>query len=174
MAALKRKIYFRCLYKLLTPFLVLILSSLVTLQCGGSLVFAGSGLVSTVGGATFVQGADHFWVTSARPTFSGITTAAASITGTVGSQTVSATADSLGNWSWTPATELTGDNQVSITSGSTTVAFTLTIGSLPESIASGGGTLAPAGSVSPTIFIIGGGIILFGLGGFGLIKSRKY
>lgn len=161
------------LFSVLTPFFILALISLTVLRFGGSLVFAGAGLVSSVGGATFVQGADQFWVTSSTPTFSGVTSASASVTGTVGSQSVAATADGSGNWSWTPTSELVGDNQVSITSGSTTVAFTLTIGSLPEEFASGGGSLAPAGSVSTTILIVGGGVILLGLGGFGLVKSRR-
>src|SRR3990167_5924554 len=93
--------------------------------------FAGSGLVSQIGGATFVQGAKQFWVTSAKPTFSGITTAGSAVSGTVGTETVAATADASGNWSWTPAADLAGDNAVTITSGATTASFTLTIGALP-------------------------------------------
>ncbi|MBI2326863.1 hypothetical protein HYU92_00945 [Candidatus Curtissbacteria bacterium] len=135
-------------------------------------VFAGSGLVSTIGGVTFVQGANQFWVTSARPTFSGITTAGAAVSGTVGSQSVAATADSSGNWSWTPASDLSGDNTVTITSGSTTTAFTLTIGQLPESIAtSGAAGLAPAGSISPTLAFLAGGFVLILIGSFALAKS---
>ncbi len=131
-------------------------------------------MVSSVGGATFIQGASQFWVTSATPTFSGVTTASAPITGTVGSQAVSATADASGNWSWTPATALSGDNAVTITSGATTVSFTLTIGALPESIASAGGsTLAPAGSIDPTLFILSFGTIFVLAGLVGLSKARK-
>jgi len=135
------------------------------------LVLAGSGLVSSIGGATFIQGATHFWVTSAHPTFSGITTAGEVVNGTVGSETVSATADASGNWSWTPAADLTGDNTVSITSGSQTAAFTLTIGQLPASIAtSSAGALAPAGSIFPTVAILGFGIFLTT---FGFYKLRR-
>jgi hypothetical protein len=132
-------------------------------------VFAGSGLVSSIGGVTFIQGATHFWVTMALPTFSGVTTAGAQVSGTVGSQTVSATADSSGNWSWTPAADLAGDNTVLITSGSQSASFTLTIGSLPESIAtSSAGALAPAGSIFPTVAILGFGIFLTTFGLWGL------
>lgn len=137
-------------------------------------VHASSGLVSTVGGATFVQGAKQFWVSSAKPTVSGVTTAGSTVSGTVGAQTVSATADASGNWSWTPATDLTGDNQVSITSGSSTAAFTLTIGDLPASVASASASsLEPAGTVTNTIAIIGIGTILIAAGSFGLAKSFR-
>jgi len=142
--------------------------TLITLHLSLITVLAGSGLISSIGGATFIQGATQFWVTSSRPTFSGITTAGAAVTGTVGNQSVSATADASGNWSWTPAADLTGDNTVSITSGSQSASFTLTIGQLPESIAtSGAGGLAPAGSILPTVAILVFGISLttFGLVG---------
>lgn len=148
---------------------VFLLVSLLATTCNQSLVFSSSGLVSQIGSATFVQGAGHFWVTGSRPAFSGITGASASVSGTVGSQTVAATADSSGNWSWTPADDLSGDNQVTITSGSSTVSFTLTIGSLPADIASSSAsTLAPAGTVAPTAVVALLGIVLtaFGLWGF--------
>lgn len=153
---------------------IFFLIALYSTHCSLSSVYAGSGLVTQVGGATFIQGAKQFWVTSTKPTFSGVTTAAAAVSGTVGAQTISSTADSSGNWSWTPTTELSGDNSVSITSGSTTASFTLTIGSLPANIASASaGTLAPAGAVNPTILFLVGGTSLIVLGSFGLQKSFK-
>lgn len=135
-------------------------------------VFAGSGLVSSIGEATFVQGAGHFWVTSARPTFSGITTAGNQVSGTVGSQSVTATADASGNWSWAPTSDLSGDNPVTITSGATTATFTLTIGALPENIASASAnTLAPAGNTTPTIVFLLFGFILILIGSRGIVRS---
>ena len=135
-------------------------------------VLAGSGLVSSIGGATFIQGASQFWVTSPKPTFAGVTDASAQVSGTVGSQSVSATADASGNWSWIPAADLSGDNPVTITSGSTTVSFTLTIGSVPESIATAsGGTLAPAGTFTPTLAILAFGVLLTTFGLWGLSRS---
>lgn len=148
----------------------------VSVTLGGILsnVLASSGLVSTIGGATFVQGAGQFWVTSTKPTFSGVATANTAVTGTVGSQSVTATADTSGNWSWTPATDLSGDNPVTITSGSSTASFTLTIGDVPESVASASAsTLEPAGTVTNTIAIIGIGTILISMGAFGLAKSFR-
>lgn len=139
--------------------------------CGS---FASSGLVSTVGGAAFVQGAKQFWVTSVKPTFSGVTTAGAAVTGTVGAQSISATADASGNWSWTPTTDLSGDSAVSITSGSTSASFTLTIGNLPQNIASASASsLAPAGSTFNTLLVTGIGSILISAGGFGLARSSR-
>lgn len=150
-------------------FLAVLVSSYTA--CGA---FAASGLVSTVGGAAFVQGAKQFWVTSAKPTFSGITTAGAAVSGTVGSQSVAATADASGNWSWTPATDLSGDSTVSITSGSTSANFTLTIGDLPENIASASASsLAPAGTITPTLLILGLGVALVGVGALGLRLTSK-
>ena len=81
------------------------------------LALAGSGLVSSIGGATFIQGTSQFWVTSSKPTITGVTTASAQVSGTVSTQTLAATADASGNWSWTPAADLSGDNPVTITSG---------------------------------------------------------
>ncbi len=153
----------------LTHSAIFLLLSLFTYHCALGVTLASSGLVSQVGGATFIQGAKQFWVTSARPTFSGVTSASAPVTGTVGSQTVSSTANASGNWSWTPTADLTGDNTVSITSGSQTVSFKLTIGSLPASIASASASsLAPAGSTFPTYLVVlfGGILTTFGLWGF--------
>lgn len=124
----------------------------ITIQLSLVNVFAGSGLISSIGGATFIQGAGQFWVTSDTPTFSGVTSAGAAVTGTVGSQTVSATADASGNWSWTPTVALAGDNPVAISSGSQTESFTLTIGAVPENIASASAdALPPAGNLNPTL-----------------------
>ena len=96
------------------------------------------------------------------------------VSGTVASQTVSATADSSGNWSWTPASDLSGDNQVSLTSGSLSASFTLTIGDLPADIASASAsTLAPAGTITPTILMLGFGLALTGVGLLGLRISKE-
>lgn len=158
--------------KRLTHTAIFVLFSLFTYTCALSTVIAGSGLVSQVGGATFIQGAKQFWTTSQKPTFTGVTTASANVSGTVGTQNVSATANSSGNWSWTPAAALSGDNPVTITSGSTTVSFTLTIGSVPANIASASGsTLAPAGTIGPTLAALGLGVILTTFGLLGLKRS---
>ena len=156
----------------ITIFLSSLITFLITCYMFIAALHAGSGLVSSIGGVTFIQGATQFWVTMARPTFSGITTAGAAVSGTVGSQSISAAADGSGNWSWTPSSDLSGDNAVTVTSGSTTVTFTLTIGQLPANIAtSSAGALAPAGTMGPTAaFIIGGSVLLF-IGGRGFARS---
>lgn len=158
--------------KHITHSAIFLLVSLFTYHCALGVTLASSGLISQVGGATFIQGAKQFWVTSARPTFSGVTTADTAVSGTVGTQTVSATANASGNWSWTPIADLAGDNTVTITSGSQTVSFKLTIGSLPASIASASAsTLAPAGTMTPTLIVLGFGIILTAFSLWGLRKS---
>lgn len=158
--------------RLISILLSSLIAFLITCYMFTVIAHAGSGLVFSIGGVTFTQGTQQFWHTSARPAFSGITTAGAAVSGTVGSQSVSATADGSGNWSWTPAADLSGDNAVSITSGSTTAAFTLTIGALPESVASASaGTLAPAGSTGLTFAFIAGGILLLVLGSRGFART---
>jgi len=152
--------------------ILIFLFTLFTFLFSLRFALAGSGVVSSIGGATFIQGAKQFWVTSSKPTIAGVTTASAQVSGTVGTQTLAATADASGNWSWTPAADLSGDNSVTITSGSTTVSFTLTIGSVPESIATAsGGTLAPAGTFTPTLAILAFGVLLTTFGLWGLSRS---
>ncbi len=149
-----------------------IIFSILAYNCSVTSTLAGSGLLTQVGGATFVQGASQFYVTSARPTFLGITTANTQVTGSVGSQSLSATADASGNWSWTPTADLVGDNTVSISSDSQNVSFTLTIGALPEAIASqSAGTLAPAGILMPTMAVLGFGLVLTTFGLWGLKRG---
>lgn len=160
--------------KRLTTIAIIFFVLLFTIYYSLSTIYAGSGLVSQVGGATFIQGAKQFWVTSARPTFSGITKAGSAVSGTVGTKTVKATADASGNWSWTPTADLTGDNSVTITSGATTASFTLTIGALPAGIATASAsTLAPAGTISPTFMILTFGVLSTGLGLWGIKRASR-
>src|SRR3989344_3902350 len=133
---------------------------------------AGSGVVSSIGGATFIQGAKQFWVSSPRPAFSGVTDAGGNVDITIGTEKNGAVADSSGNWSFTPTVDLSGDNQVTVATATSSVTFTLTIGALPENIASASGsTLAPAGSLTPTLAILGFGVLLTTFGLWGLSRS---
>lgn len=163
--------------KRLTLQAFVILTLLITSYLLPTTILAGSGLVSSIGGATFIQGAKQFWVTSSKPTFSGVTEAGGNVDITVGTEKNVVVADSSGNWSFTPAADLSGDNQVTVATATTSVTFTLTIGALPENIASASGsTLAPAGSFAPTVAILGFGVLLttFGLWGFrrSFVKSH--
>ncbi|KKS03807.1 hypothetical protein A2W45_02440 [Candidatus Curtissbacteria bacterium RIFCSPHIGHO2_12_41_11] len=145
-----------------------LISNLLTLNP----VLAGSGLVSSIGGATFIQGAKQFWVSSPRPAFSGVTDPGGNIDITIGAEKNGVVADSSGNWSFTPAADLSGDNQVTVATATSSVTFTLTIGALPENIASASGsTLAPAGSLTPTLAILGFGVLLTTFGLWGLSRS---
>ncbi|MEX2028309.1 MAG: hypothetical protein WD988_02305 [Candidatus Curtissbacteria bacterium] len=160
--------------KRLAVFISLIVLSLFVVTCVPGSVIAGSGLVSSVGGATFIQGASQFWVTSQTPAFSGVASAGANISGTVGAQGVAATADSSGNWSWVPQEVLAGDNAVSITDGTATVNFTLTIGDVPANIASASAaSLPPAGYANPTLILLIGGFTLSIIGGIGFKKASS-
>ncbi len=155
-------------FKFLTALLLFIATTIST--C--SQIEAGSGLLSSVGGVTFIQGATQFYVTVSQPTFSGITTAGSPVDITINGIKNGVTADASGNWSYTSASVLSGDNEILVADSSTSAGFTLTIGSLPESIASAAGsTLAPAGSLNPTIIFAGFGTLLLLTGLIGLKKS---
>lgn len=152
--------------------LIFVSFAAVATACSMPSAIAGSGLLSSVGGVTFIQGANHFWVSQARPTFSGITSTGNNVDVTIGGNKNGVAADSSGNWSFTPVNDLSADNQVTIATSETSITFTLTVGALPENIASSAGsTLSPAGSVNPTLFILGGGISLFLIGVFGLRRT---
>ncbi|MBI4037425.1 hypothetical protein HY382_00065 [Candidatus Curtissbacteria bacterium] len=163
----------------LTPFVkrlkyFFVVASLTTAfaLCSVSTVIAGSGLLSSISGVTFIQGATQFWISDTTPTFSGLTTAGVPVDITIGGVKNGVVADSSGDWSYTHATELTGDNEITIATSESSITFTLTIGALPENIASSAGSaLAPAGSVNPTLFILGGGLSLLIIGALGWKRS---
>ena len=164
--------------RLMLNAILILFFTLFTFLSSLRFALAGSGLVSSIGGATFIFGAKQFLVTSSKPTIAGVTTASTQVSGTIGAQTLAATADASGNWSWTPAADLSGDNQVTVATATTSVSFTLTIGALPENIATAAGsTLAPAGSIMPTLAILTFGVLLTTFGLWGLkrnyIKSQS-
>ena len=144
----------------------------VVSMCTTTNTIASSGLVSTIGGATFIQGATHFWVSGTKPTFSGLTTAGSNVDITIGDIKNGVVADASGNWSYTPTVDLSGDNTITVATADTSTTFTLTIGELPADIASASGsTLSPAGTINPTLFILAGGISLLTIGALGLRRS---
>lgn len=153
-------------------YIIVAISIATAVSVCSSSVIAGAGLVSSVGGVTFPQGVKQFWVSSTKPTISGITSAGSNVDITIGETKNGVVADASGNWSYTPAVDLSGDNQITIATASSSTTFTLTIGALPENIASAsGGTLAPAGTINPTLFILAGGFALLVIGGFGLVRK---
>ncbi len=154
--------------------IVFVSFSAVVSLCAASSVIAAAGLVPSIGGVTFIQGAKQFWVSGARPTFSGGTSPSSHVDITIGGVKNGVVADASGNWSYAPAIDLTGNNQVTVATASSAVTFTLTIGALPANIASAsGGTLSRAGNINPTLFILGGGISLLVIEAFGLKRSPR-
>jgi len=153
-------------------YIIVAISIATAVSVCSSSVIAGAGLVSSVGGVTFPQGTKQFWVSTTKPTLSGIASASSNVDVTIGKVKNTVKSDASGNWSYTPATDLSGDNQVIVATASTSTTFTLTIGVLPANIASAsGGTLAPAGTINPTLFILAGGFALLAIGGFGLVRK---
>lgn len=103
-----------------------------------------------VDGAVF----KHLWYTNGKINITGIALANTSVTAIVDSTNSTVTADASGNWNY--QTDLAGgDHQISFSSSGSTIAFTLTIGSLPE----GAGSLQKAetpsvGIITPTFIIL--------------------
>lgn len=125
---------------------------------------------------------------SANPVFSGTADPDAAVTIAIDDASGSATADSTGNWSYTPTTLTTeGTHQVTITSGDQTLAFTL---ALSPSMAATGGSAADdatisgttkggvdelpvSGGLEDTLKLVGVGLYLIVMGGVSWWISRE-
>jgi hypothetical protein len=135
-------------------FVLLLGSPLPILASGFQLKTVG---VMDVDGVTY----DHLWYTGGNVTFTGIALADASVTATIDGTGSSVTADSSGNWSYSTSLAA-GDHTVSFTSNESTISFTLTIGEVPAGV--GGlptATTPTAGTITPTLLVIGSGLTLF-------------
>lgn len=100
----------------------------------------------------------HWWYTANQPTLRGEATPGATVTVTIDGVALEVTADSSGDWVFTPVTALGGgDHSVVIVSSGSEIKFTLTIGS--ENVdwaaveAGGGETLPAVGVTWPTIML---------------------
>lgn len=103
----------------------------------------------------------HLWYTNGNVTFTGTALENAQVTATIDGASVTLTADSSGNWSYSTAL-LEGDHEIGFTSNESTISFTLTVG---EEIPEGVGALPVAetptvGTVTPTALLLFSGISL--------------
>ena len=113
-------------------------------------VHAGNTVLSKIGIMELGGNAyTEWWYTQENPTLTGVAATGAKVTITIDSVAAEVTADSAGNWTYSPTTLTTGDHTISITSGSDTYAFTLHAGqNVPEDL--GGGTQETTSSVPAT------------------------
>jgi len=118
--------------------------------------------------------------TSENPVLQGTTGPSAVVTIVIDSQTFTTTADIDGDWTYTPTTLTNGSHQVTISEGTTTMTFTLTISPdtvATESATKGGvtpvatssgivypTTLPQSGMDSTPLMLLGGSCILVGAG----------
>ncbi len=112
----------------------------------------------------------HWWYTGSVATMKGEATAGETITISIDGTEDTTTADSDGNWTYVPAVLEDGDHEVTLTSGGSTISFTLTMGAENvdwDAVNSGGGESLPAaGVLFPTLG-------LTTLGGLFVLVSKK-
>lgn len=109
----------------------------------------------------------HWWYTGWQPTLRGEASGGADVTITIDNTPMVASADSAGEWVYTPAGALSGgDHTVKLESGGSTINFTLTLGAENvdwNAVGSTGQAIPAAGVTWPTwILIILAGIMLLG------------
>ena len=132
-------------------------------------VWAGTFNLKSISGVdTSGKQLSHWWYTGNRAVFSGEAVAGSSVEVEVDSQTSSTTADGEGNWSAT--VDLSeGDHTVKLSSGGSTINFTLTTGTSNvdwEAVEAGEGEALPAaGNTWPGIILLTGGLVGIMIGG---------
>lgn len=119
----------------------------------------------------------QWWYSGSQPVFVGEATSGASVSVSIDESEGTATADESGNWSFTSGALNDGDHQVVLTSGGSTISFTLTTGANNvnwDAVNSDSGTetLPTAGVTWPGILLL-----TFGLGsvllGDKMIRAQK-
>ena len=150
----------------------------VVLLLSAQIALAATLKVTSIGGVSTGTGTlTSFTTTKTNPTMIGTATADATVDITIDDLTVAVTADTGGDWSYTPTSLAEGAHDVSIESNLETVAFTLTVdtdGSTSTSTSSAttskGGvstssaSLPEAGAVENTYLLIVAGMFLIGSG----------
>lgn len=133
----------------------------------GKNVLAGGFNLKSIGSVdTSGKQISHWWYTGSVATMKGEAISGDTVTVSIDGQESTTTTDGDGNWTYTPSGLSDGDHQIVLTSGGSTINFTLTMGA--ENVdwdAVGGGdteALPAAGVLFPTIglSIIGGMFVL--------------
>lgn len=143
-----------------------------------SVAFAATLKIVSIGGVTTGTGTlTTFTTTKTNPTFIGDAAPDATVDITIDDLTVAVTADSDGDWSYTPTALTEGAHDLEIASNLETVSFTLTVdtdastttsSSTSASTSKGGvstsSALPTAGTTSNTVLVLAAGMFLIGLG----------
>lgn len=141
----------------------LLLTAILLLQFTKSALASGFSLDSIGSLDTSGKQYDHWWYSGLQPTLNGTALADSIIDITVNSQTSQTTADSNGNWSWTPPVPLNnGDNTVTLTNNQSVISFILTLGqenfsTIPEASTSSSQGIPSVGFILPTFCLLGAG-----------------
>ena len=144
--------------KVLVMFLLLFLGFRKQVQAGG-FNLKSIGDVSTEG-----RQISHWWYSGLQPILRGEALPGSEVTITIDEIVRQINADSDGNWNFSGETILAAeDHSVKLESGGSIISFTLTLGSENvdwEAVGTGAGESLPAvGVVSPTLFLLTGGLM---------------
>lgn len=132
-----------------------VLVGLVSLFLFGEEVRAGGFNLSSIGNLdTSGKQISQWWYSGSSPVLRGEAGAGASVTVNIDGSENSVSADESGNWSYDPGALSGGDHQIVLTSGGSTISFTLTMGAENvnwDAVESGSGEAMPAaGNPIPT------------------------
>ena len=95
----------------------------------GKNVLAGGFNLKSIGSVdTSGQQISHWWYTGSVPTLTGEAVAGDTITISIDGEEGSVTANGDGNWTYVPVALGDGDHEIILTSGGSTISFTLTMG----------------------------------------------
>lgn len=148
---------------------ILFLGLALSLLVNKTVWAAGFNLKSIGGVTTNNQQLSHWWNTASSPTLIGEANPSEDVVIDIDGTQVQVSADSAGEWVYTPTSVLSdGDHVVTITnSTSSTISFTLTTGTGNvdwDAVAAGGSaTLPTVGVVLPTlIFLVTGSGLVWG------------
>jgi len=136
-------------------------------------VFASGFQLKTIGsinvtGSTWTE----WWYSAANPTFTGTALEGATVTIDIDGTSQTTTATS-GNWTFTPSTATAGSHSVTISSGGSSVTFTLNIGDVPTNVGSPTQSGMPVAGIvdqSLLLLLLGGAVFILGIG---LIAPEK-
>lgn len=147
----------------------------LVLMLSAQVVLAATLGLTSIGGVTTGSGTlTSFTTTKTSPTFIGTAAADATVDITIDDLVVAATADSVGDWSYTPTNLSEGDHTIELSSNLETLSFTLTVdtgassssttSTSSSSTSTSSATLPASGTVSNTFLVFAAGLFLIGSG----------
>ena len=158
-------------------FMALFFGLLLVLISSQKILASGFNLKSIGGVDTSGKATGHWWYTSNNPLFVGDALPTVAVDVSIDGVTATAPTSSDGTWQYQPTTLSDGDHQVVLTSGGSTISFTLTIGSANvnwDSVNKGTGEALPAtGNMEMTWLLIITGLAGIGLGGRMVFNAAK-